>query len=83
MGLVIGIVKVIFLLGFLVLIHEGGHFFVAKLCRINVKEFSLGFGPKIFSKQGKQTKYSVRAIPFGGYVDLLGETGDVTEVRLI
>lgn len=79
MGLVIGMIKVIFLLGFLVFIHEGGHFAVAKLCKINVKEFSLGFGPKIFSKQGKETKYSVRAIPFGGYVDLLGETGDVAE----
>ncbi len=80
MGLIIGIVKVVFLLGFLVLIHEGGHFLVAKLCQVNVKEFSLGFGPKIFSKQGKQTKYSVRAIPFGGYVDMLGETGDIAEV---
>lgn len=80
MGLIIGILKVVFLLGFLVLIHEGGHFTVAKLCKVNVKEFSLGFGPKLFSKQGKETKYSIRAIPFGGYVDMLGETGDVNEV---
>lgn len=80
MGLIIGIIKVVFLLGFLVLIHEGGHFAVAKLCKINVKEFSLGFGPQLFSKQGKETKYSIRAIPFGGYVDMLGETGDVNEV---
>ena len=66
MGLVIGMIKVIFLLGFLVFIHEGGHFAVAKLCKINVKEFSLGFGPKIFSKQGKETKYSVKYNYNGG-----------------
>lgn len=74
MGFIVGIIKVIFLLGFLVFIHEGGHFTVAKLCKVKVKEFSLGFGPKLFSKQGKETKYSIRAIPFGGYVDMLGET---------
>lgn len=79
MNFFIGIIKVVFLLGFLVFIHEGGHFTVAKLCKVKVKEFSLGFGPKLFSKQGKETKYSVRAIPFGGYVDMLGEMGDVNE----
>lgn len=71
--MIIGIIKVVFLLGFLVLIHEGGHFLVAKLCKVKVREFSIGFGPKLFSKQGKETKYSLRAIPFGGYVDMLGE----------
>lgn len=67
----ISALKVIFLLGFLVFIHEGGHFLVAKLCKVKVKEFSLGFGPKIFSKQGPETKYSLRAIPLGGFVDML------------
>lgn len=79
MSFIIGAVKIIFLLGFLVFIHEGGHFLVAKLCKINVKEFAIGFGPKIFSKQGKETKYSLRAIPFGGYVDMLGEVENVEE----
>lgn len=73
MHIIIGIIKVVFLLGFLVLIHEGGHFLVAKLCKVKVREFSIGFGPKFFSKQGKETKYSLRAIPFGGYVDMVGE----------
>lgn len=73
MHIIIGIIKVVFLLGFLVLIHEGGHFLVAKLCKVKVREFSIGFGPKLFAKQGKETKYSLRAIPFGGYVDMLGE----------
>ncbi len=66
-------IKIIFLLGFLVFIHEGGHFLVAKAFKIEVKEFSIGFGPKLFSKQGKETQYTVRAIPFGGYVNMLGE----------
>lgn len=66
-------IKIIFLLGFLVFIHEGGHFLVAKAFKIKVKEFSIGFGPQIFSKEGKETKYSIRLIPFGGYVNMLGE----------
>ena len=63
MGFIIGALKVIFLLSFLVLIHEGGHFLVARMCKVKVKEFSIGFGPSLFSKQGKETKYSIRAIP--------------------
>lgn len=79
MGFIVGALKVIFLLGFLVFIHEGGHFLVAKLCKVKVREFSLGFGPNLFSKQGEETKYSIRAIPFGGYVDMVGETEQVAE----
>ncbi len=71
MSFVIGILKIIFVLGFLVLIHEGGHFLVARLCKVKVKEFSIGFGPKIWSKNSIETMYSIRAIPFGGYVDML------------
>lgn len=74
MSFLIGALKIIFVLGFLILIHEGGHFFVAKACGVKVREFSLGFGPKIFDKQGKETKYTLRLIPFGGFVDMLGET---------
>lgn len=70
---IIGAIKVIFLLGFLVFIHEGGHFLVAKACKIFVKEFSIGFGPKLFSWQGRETKYAIRVIPLGGYVSMLGE----------
>ena len=79
MNFLIGAIKVIFLLGFLILIHESGHFCVAKLCKVKAKQFAIGFGPKIFSKQGEYTKYSVRAIPLGGYVELLGETEQVDE----
>lgn len=67
----IGIIKVIIILGFLIFIHEGGHFFVARICKVKVKEFSIGFGHKIWSKKGKDnTTYSIRLLPLGGYVDM-------------
>lgn len=67
-SVIITILKIIFILGFLVLIHEGGHFLVAKLCKVKVNEFAIGFGPTIWRKQGKQTKYALRLIPLGGFV---------------
>lgn len=69
----INAVKIIFLLGLLVFIHEGGHFLIAKLCKVKVNEFALGFGPTIWQKQGKETKYALRLIPFGGFVSMEGE----------
>ena len=73
MGFLLSAIKIIFLLGFLVFIHEGGHFLVAKLCKIKVNEFAIGFGPTIWSKKGKVTKYALRAIPLGGFVSMEGE----------
>ena len=72
-GFLISAVKIIFLLGFLILIHESGHFFIAKLFKVKVEEFAIGFGPKIFTKQGKETKYELRLIPLGGFVRMEGE----------
>ena len=52
----------------MILVHEWGHFIAGRICKVPVYEFSIGFGPKIFQKQGKkETIYSVRAIPLGGY----------------
>ena len=62
----------ILIFGLLVGIHELGHFTVAKLFRVPVQEFSLGMGPAIWKKQGKETLYALRAIPFGGYC-MMGE----------
>ncbi len=70
---IINAIKIIFLLGFLVLIHESGHFFVAKLCKVRVNEFAIGFGPTVWSKQGKITKYALRLVPLGGFVSMEGE----------
>ena len=61
------------MLGFIVFIHEGGHFLVAKLCKIKVNEFALGFGPVIFSKEKGGTNYALRLIPLGGFVSMEGE----------
>jgi len=65
----------IVLLGILVFVHELGHFCVAKFCGVKVLKFSLGFGPRLVSKQWGETEYMVCAIPLGGYVQMLGEGG--------
>ena len=75
----INALKIIFLLGFLIFIHEGGHFLVAKLCKVKVKQFAIGFGPAIWQKQGKETKYAIRLIPLGGFVSLEGEDEESEE----
>lgn len=69
------------LFALLVSIHEFGHFFVAKLCGIKVNEFALGFGPKLFSFGKKETKYSLRLIPFGGFCAMEGEDEESTDGR--
>ena len=66
-------IKIIFLLGLLVFIHEGGHFLVAKLCKVKVNEFAIGFGKTIWKKQGKETVYELKLIPLGGFVRMEGE----------
>lgn len=78
---IINAIKIIFLLGFLVLIHEGGHFLVAKLCKVKVNEFSIGFGKAIWQKQGKETLYSLRIIPLGGFVQMEGESEESKDAR--
>ncbi|MCX7750217.1 MAG: RIP metalloprotease RseP [Candidatus Bipolaricaulota bacterium] len=63
-------------------VHEGGHFLAAKLLGIAVEEFAVGFGPAIWSRKRGETRYSVRAFPFGGFVRLAGESAEATEVPL-
>jgi len=63
LNIILGALKVIILLGTLIIVHEFGHFIVAKLCGMRVLKFSIGFGPKLISKKGKETEYSLRAIP--------------------
>jgi len=65
----------IVMLGILVFVHELGHFCVAKFCGVKVLKFSLGFGPRLVSRQWGETEYMVCAIPLGGYVQMLGEGG--------
>ena len=70
--MIITIVSAIFVFGLLVLVHEFGHFMTAKLTGMRVDEFAIGFGPKIFSQKYGETKYSLRAIPLGGFNDIAG-----------
>lgn len=64
-----------------VLVHEFGHFIVAKKSGVLVHEFAIGMGPKIYSKKGKETLYSLRAIPIGGFCMMEGEDTDSESER--
>ncbi|MEW6008575.1 MAG: RIP metalloprotease RseP [Candidatus Omnitrophota bacterium] len=61
-------------LSVLILIHEFGHFIVARRLGIRVERFSLGFGPKLFGIKGKETEYVICAVPIGGYVKMAGDS---------
>lgn len=68
------VVSFVIVLGLLIFIHEFGHFIWAKLFRVKVLKFSLGFGPKIFGRKHGETEYLISALPLGGYVKMLGES---------
>lgn len=78
MSVVINILLLILVIGCLTLVHELGHFVAAKLVGAKVFEFSIGFGPKIFGKEFRGTMYCIRVLPFGGYVQILGD-GDPSD----
>ena len=65
----------IFIFGILVLVHEGGHFLLARANGIEVQEFAIGMGPKILSRVSKKSgiRYSLRLFPIGGFVSMTGE----------
>lgn len=69
----IEIVSGLIMLCILIVVHELGHFSVAKFFRVKVLTFSVGFGPKIWGKKRGETEYRVSAVPLGGYVQMLGE----------
>ncbi len=75
------IVLFVFCLGFLIFIHELGHFLVAKKSGIKVEEFGFGYPPRIWGIKKKGTIYSINALPFGGFVKILGEDGKEKEDR--
>ncbi len=66
----------IIVLGILVLVHEFGHFYVAKKAGMKVEEFGFGFPPRIFGVKRGETVYSINWIPFGGFVKIFGENGE-------
>ncbi len=79
--MIIGFLKIAFLLGFLIFIHELGHFLVAKFFKVKIKQFAIGFGPTILKKQGKETSYELKLIPMGGFVNMPGEEEPVEDER--
>ncbi len=79
----LSIVGTVLVFGILIFIHEFGHFAVARLCGVGVEEFAIGMGPTVFSKESKKSKikYSIRALPIGGYVSMIGEEGESADDR--
>ncbi len=69
------VIQLLIVLGIMVLVHEFGHFAVAKLCGIRVEVFSIGFGKRLFGFRRGDTEYQISAIPLGGYVKMAGEMG--------
>ncbi|MEZ6129811.1 MAG: RIP metalloprotease RseP [Planctomycetaceae bacterium] len=67
------ILSVVLGLGLVIFFHELGHFAVAKWCDVHVERFSIGIGPIIWSRQKGETEYALSALPFGGYVKMLGQ----------
>ena len=67
------IIQLLIVLGIMVLVHEFGHFAVAKLCGIRVEVFSIGFGKRLFGFRRGDTDYQIAAVPLGGYVKMAGE----------
>jgi regulator of sigma E protease len=74
------VVSFIIVLGLLIFVHEFGHFLFAKLFKVKVLKFSLGFGPKLIGKTYGETEYLISAFPLGGYVKMFGENPDEQDV---
>src|SRR5690625_6036022 len=67
--------------GLLVFVHEFGHLIFAKRAGMLVREFAIGFGPKILSFYKNETHYTIRLLPIGGYVRVAGEDPEIIELR--
>ena len=76
------IIIFILVLGTIVFVHELGHFIFAKLMGVYVYEFSLGMGPKLFGKKGKETEYCLRLFPIGGFCSMAGEEVDEEQIKV-
>lgn len=71
---IVSILLLIFILGLIILVHELGHFFWAKMFKVHIYEFSIGMGPVLFTHKGKDNvNYNIRAVPIGGFVSMAGE----------
>ncbi len=88
-SIIIAILAFIFVLGSIVLIHEGGHFYFAHKCGVLCREYAFGMGPRLFGKKKGETTYAINVFPVGGYVAIAGEEKEadplkgVEKVRLV
>lgn len=83
MTVILNILLFIIILSVIVFIHEFGHFTFAKLTGVYVYEFAIGMGPKLWSKKGKETEYSIRAIPIGGFCQMAGEDVEDDDLKKV
>ena len=80
--MIITVVAAIVVLGFLIIIHEAGHFLMAKKMGVGVEKFSIGFGRPIWKKKSGETEYILAWIPFGGYVKMVGDEEEEGESKI-
>ena len=83
MSVIINILLLLLIISILTFVHELGHFLAAKLVKAKVFDFSIGFGPKIFSRKVGETTYNIRILPFGGFVKILGDGDPTTEKEIL
>ncbi|GAE91588.1 membrane-associated zinc metalloprotease [Gracilibacillus boraciitolerans JCM 21714] len=75
------VIAFILMFGVLVFVHEFGHYYVAKRTGMLVREFAIGFGPKVFSTVKNETLYTIRLLPMGGYVRVAGEDPEIVDIK--
>ena len=81
MNLLVTILLAVLIFGVIIIIHELGHFLTAKAAGVAVPEFSIGMGPKLFQIKHKETNYTLRLLPIGGYVAMEGEDEESDDER--
>ena len=74
-----GVLLAIIILLAMITIHEFGHYIVARSFNVGITEFAIGMGPKLFSWKGKKNVFTLRLLPIGGYVNMVGEYGTEDE----
>ena len=79
MSILLNILLLLLVISILTFIHELGHFLAARIVKAKVLDFSIGFGPKLLSKKVGETTYNLRALPFGGFVKILGDGDPVSK----
>lgn len=73
MNTIITIIVTLLIFGALIALHELGHYIAARIFRVGIREYAIGMGPVVWQKKGKHNKFSLRALPIGGFVDMVGE----------